>query len=230
MTSCTACGLPAAPSYSTCPFCETPLPAPVPERIRIRVTGRAIELTEPGGVFAVAARSGLHWLLSRNDGSPMARLAPLATAAGTSFAVIATDARLLGTILHPRSGEPAAVIAGPAGSTQAALYTDGPTGLHLVGRDGTILGLLSRADPIEGGAFLDVLLTSAGREVPVELRDLQDPPFGIGAAPAQRHGRHRFRHTHGGAEDPGDSNPSCSWHRNEPPPDAPPRTPPVRQP
>lgn len=168
MISCGECGLPAPADFTICSLCGEPLPAVLPGAVRLRVAGSLVQIVTDATPLAIAMRSGLHWTASRVDGSPIFRLAPLATAAGTSCAVLAPDSQLLGTVLHPRSGEPAAVVAGPAGGTVAVLYTDGPTGLHLVGKDGEVFGLMSREEH-SPSLELDVLFTTLGKSLPAEL-------------------------------------------------------------
>ena len=160
MKTCEGCGLPAPLSTEHCALCGTPFRRPVPTSYRLTATGRsgAYRWTVEGDEVANAVWRDATWDIAEpTPGQVNVTVIPVASHGDDvqRFAIVDHRGRMATTyssgdgIVRDSHGDPMLLVRG-----------DGPTGVHIVDRDGVVLALGSTVSDEKGG--LDVLVTPAG--------------------------------------------------------------------
>ena len=160
--TCEGCGLPAPLSTERCAMCGTPFHNPVPTAYRLGRIAVADTVgyrwTVDGDEVASAAWRDSTWDIAEVvNGQVNVTVIPVQSHGDDTgrFAIVDHRGRVAATfatddgIVRDSHGEPMMLVRG-----------DGPTGLHIVDRDGLVLALASTVSETKGG--LDVLITPAG--------------------------------------------------------------------
>lgn len=160
MKTCEGCGLPAPLSTERCALCSTPFRRPVPTSYRLTAVGGAsgYRWTVERDEVANAVWRDATWDIAEAEtGQVNVTVIPVGAHGDDArrFAIVDHRGRMATTysaadgVVRDSRGEPLVIVRG-----------DGPTGIHVVDRDGVVLALASLVCDTKGG--LDVLITPAG--------------------------------------------------------------------
>ncbi|MDA8386176.1 MAG: hypothetical protein M0Z88_07950 [Actinomycetota bacterium] len=165
MRTCQYCGLPAAASVTRCAYCGKDMVGTGTYELVPRSTHFA--LGTPGSALAEARLEGGVWRIY-GRGSTDASLSMLPMRRQGRYSVALLDealSRAATVVVRTRSepGGPERLLAAVNDDVRTSLviYTDGPTGLHMVNRLGDVVAL---ASPKPGGAMAGLDIISMGSD------------------------------------------------------------------
>lgn len=158
--TCEGCGLPAPLSTERCALCGTPFrrPAPTSYRLTATATRGAYRWTVDGDEVANAVWRDATWDIAEpNTGQVNVTVIPVGSEGDDAqrFAIVDHRGRVATTYSSADN-----IVRDSHGDPLLLVRADGPTGIHIVDRDGVVLALASPVSDSKGG--LDVLVTPAG--------------------------------------------------------------------
>ncbi|MDA8373912.1 MAG: hypothetical protein M0Z91_06660 [Actinomycetota bacterium] len=165
MKTCQSCGLPAAVSMTRCAFCGKELQGAGTYELTPHSTHFAF--SAPGAALADARlERGVWRIYERGSSEPRLSLLPMLRQGRYSVALLDEGmARAATVVVRTRvePGAPERLLAAVNDDvrTSMVIYTDGPTGLHMVNRLGDVVAL---ASPRAGGAMAGLDIASMGSD------------------------------------------------------------------
>ncbi|MDQ1436833.1 MAG: hypothetical protein QOK43_462 [Acidimicrobiaceae bacterium] len=153
--TCEGCGLPAPLSTDTCAMCAKPFRRATPTAYRVTAAGHGYRWTIDGEQVAFATWRDETWDIADTAADRVdVTVIPVRADGIDRFAIVDHRGRMAATfnagdgIVRDSHGQPLLLVRG-----------DGPTGVHIVDREGVVVSL---ASPVPNQEGLDVLVTPVG--------------------------------------------------------------------
>ena len=161
MRICTACGLPAPVTTSACALCAHSFLDQGPACYRLeRHRGGYRWLLDGEEVVTATCRDGVWDVVDADSGRVAVTLIGVSREDRTRVAVVDHRHRTVATFVPAEEASGGCgLVSDTYGQVMMALRSDGPTGIHVVDRNGRVLALVSRRRRSVG---LDLLMTRAG--------------------------------------------------------------------
>ena len=164
MKTCESCGCPSTASRTACAFCNAPIDGATPIAFVVVQSDDRVEWIAEGTVVASAVTVHGLWQILDARGRHVVTLMPRNPTAGEDqpgVALIGPSAKLLGTIRPDEDdrGRSDAITSDQDGQTVLVMRGDGPTGSHIVDRQGEVVAVSSWGDQ---DGVTDLLVTASG--------------------------------------------------------------------
>lgn len=170
MRICETCGCPAHASRSSCGWCGSEFVASDPVNFVVERSTNRFRWSNEGAVVAEALMVHGVWKIHDARGGHVVTLMPLAptTTEQAELALVGPTARLIGTVDRDADERGWGDATARDGSGQGVLVmrSDGPTGGHVVDRDGEIVAIASWDHETPR---TDLLVTARGALQPLSL-------------------------------------------------------------